>query len=213
MSLSRRTSFRDAVVLASVLCLPLAAGPAFAASDSDFSGNWTAWICPKGEASSQPDPARCSSFVLSLYQKENKLCGSHLFATAGATQLDEGDAPSIAASIEKDAAHGTVESRRGATPVQLHVDLKVSDNVLTWQRTDNPGGDYMLPRSARLRRSVKGNLFGPEFAQRLSAVCASALAVATTAAPPSAPPSAPEATGRAAPGAKGEAPNATVETK
>ncbi|MDB5823721.1 MAG: hypothetical protein JWR21_2425 [Herminiimonas sp.] len=212
MSLSRCIGFWAIALPASLLSLLVAAPPVLAASDVDFSGNWTAWICPKGEASSQPDPARCSSFVLSLYQKENKLCGSHLFATAGATQLDEGDAPSISASIEKDGARGTVESRRGATPVQLHVDFKVSDNVLTWQRTDNPGGDYMLPRAARLRRAAKGNLFGAEFAQRLSAVCASALAVATTAAPPAAP-SGQDAAVRAGTGPQPLAPNPTVEVK
>lgn len=204
-----------AAVPVSLLCLLLAPSPSFAAGDTDFSGTWTAWVCPKGDASGQPNPARCSSFVLSLYQKEDKLCGSHLFATAGATQLDEGGAPSLAASIEKDAAHGTIESRRGAAPVQLRFDLKVSDNVLTWQRLDSPEGEYMLPRSARLRRSAKGDLFGPVFVQRLSAVCASALAMATAAPAPAraTPPAAQETSGRAAASAPSDAANAPVEAK
>jgi hypothetical protein len=213
MSLSRRTGFWAATLPSSLLWFLVGASPAFAAGDGDFSGNWTAWICPKGEVSSQPDPARCSSFVLSLYQKENKLCGSHLFATAGATQLDEGDAPSISASIDKDAAHGTVQSRRGAAPVQLKVDLKLVENVLTWQRVDNPAGDYMLPRAARLRRSGKGDLFGAEFAQRLSSVCASALLVATTAAPSVAPIPGQEAAGPAGTSSQSQPPDAKVEAK
>jgi hypothetical protein len=217
MSSSPRMAFQAAILPAGLLWLLLAPSPSFAVGDNDFSGTWTAWVCPKGEASGPPNPARCSSFVLSLYQKENKLCGSHLFATAGATQLDEGGAPSLVASIENGAAHGTIESRRGAAPVQLHFDLKVSDNVLTWQRLDSPEGEYMLPRSARLRRSVKGNLFGPVFVQRLSAVCASTLAMVTTAVPtavPTAiPPAGQDAAGRAGARAPTDAAGAPVEAK
>lgn len=213
---SPRTAFGAAVLPACLLWLLwllLSPSQSFATGDNDFSGTWTAWVCPKGDASGQPNPARCSSFVLSLYQKENKLCGSHLFATAGATQLDEGGAPSLAASIENDAAHGTVESRRGAAPVQLRFDLKVSDNVLTWQRLDSPEGEYMLPRSARLRRSGKGNLFGPVFVQRLSAVCASALAIATTAPAPATPPAGQDTAGRTAASPPTDATNAPVEAE
>lgn len=179
MSLSLRTALPLAILLASLLAPSIL----LAAGDNDFNGTWTAWICPKGQASTQANPARCSSFVLTLYQKENKICGSHLFATAGATQLDEGAAPSLAASIDDGVAHGTIESRRGATPVQLRIDLKLSDNVLIWQRLESPEGNYMLPGSTHMRRSTKDNLFGPEFVQKLSAVCASALAMATAVAP------------------------------
>src|SRR3569833_4113850 len=59
-------------------------GASFAAAGADFSGARTGWSCPAGVL---PSSGKCASFVLSLYQKEDQVCGSHLYASAGASSL------------------------------------------------------------------------------------------------------------------------------
>ncbi|MDB5842550.1 MAG: hypothetical protein JWQ23_4502 [Herminiimonas sp.] len=147
------------------------AAPA-AANDSEFSGSWTGLLCPAGV---QAGPDKCSSFVLALFQKQGKLCGSHVFATVGASQMDEGGVPSLSGVIANGTATVAVESSRAAPPVRLKGELSLSNGVLRWQRLDSPPGDYLLPMSAKLTRSPHGTLFSPLFEQRLSAACSSML--------------------------------------
>jgi hypothetical protein len=153
------------ILLFTAWCSPSSAADA----DSDFSGAWAVSICP---AKAQRDPGKCSNFVIELFQKQNKLCGAHIFATAGAAQLDEGGAPSLTGTIGDDGtASVMVESGRAAPPVKMRVELKLVNGLLQWRRLDNPEGDYLLPRTTQLTKSRHGTLFSPLFGQRLKAVC------------------------------------------
>lgn len=138
------------------------------ADAQDFSGSWTAWICPPGVASG---PEKCSSFVLALYQKEDRLCGSHLFATVGARQVDEGSLPSLSGTVSGSSAAIQVESVRDATPVRVKVELALERGRLRWRRLEDPPGEYLLPMSARLSKSRHASLFHPVLEQRLAAAC------------------------------------------
>lgn len=183
----RRARMRLPVVLvligAAIGTARAAPAPAPAAA-ADFKGDWVGWVCPAGQA---VDPAHCSSLVLSLFQQGTHVCGAHLFATPGAGALDEGGTPSITGSIDGNAAHASVVSQRGSTPLELRVDLQREGEALLWRRLESPKGDYLLPLTARLKRSRKGAVLGDLVAQRLSAVCGSALAMANQAPTGSAP--------------------------
>jgi hypothetical protein len=157
--------------LSGLLLLLLACRPGLAGAQ-DFNGSWTAWICPPGVAAG---PEKCSSFVLALYQKEDRLCGSHLFATVGARQIDEGGLPSLAGTIAGTSAVISVESVLSAPPVQMKVELSLEQGRLRWRRLENPPGDYLLPMSARLSRSQHASLFNPVVEQRLAAACSQLL--------------------------------------
>ncbi len=137
------------------------------ASAGEFSGSWVGWVCP------QPGPtnaARCASFSLRLLQKGDRVCGSHLFATAGARQMDEGGMPSLAANVQTDKATGTVESVRASPSVRIAVTLSEVNGGLLWQRLSNPSGDYLLPDELHLTRTRQVGL-SPLSEQRLSAAC------------------------------------------
>ncbi|MDO9216602.1 MAG: hypothetical protein Q7U14_04975 [Lacisediminimonas sp.] len=162
-------------------------GQAAIAAGESLSGSWVGWICP------QPGPAnaaRCSSFSLHLLQKGRRLCGSHLYATAGARQLDEGGMPSLLAILEDGKATGTVESVRKSPSVRIAVTLLLADGELQWQRLANPAGDYLLPDTLRMTRSRQGGL-SQRSEQHLSAACSAHLDMPTdkdkTAAAPKAP--------------------------
>jgi hypothetical protein len=157
-----------------------------AAGDNDFSGAWTASVCPSG---AQKDPGRCSNFVLELLQKGDKLCGAHVFATAGAGRIDEGAAPSLTGNIADGAATATVTSGRVSPPIRVQVELRMVDGQLQWKRLENPKGDYLLPLSAQMNRSRRKTLMTPMFEQELSAACSSVFTMAVEgAAPPMKPP-------------------------
>lgn len=151
-----------AVLLAVLACRPGLAGA------QDFSGSWTAWICPPGVASG---PEKCSSFVLAMYQKGDRLCGSHLFATVGAHQIDEGGLPSLSGTVSGTSAAIQVESVRDATPIRVKAELTLDQGRLRWHRLEDPPGEYLLPMSARLGKSRHASLFNPVFEQRLEAAC------------------------------------------
>jgi hypothetical protein len=159
---------------------------AMAASEA-LSGTWVGWICPQAD---QANAVRCSSFSLHLLQKGLRLCGSHLYATAGARQIDEGGLPSLLAALEGDKATGTVESGRSSLTVRIAVTLSLADGALQWQRLANPAGDYLLPDTLRMTRSRQSGL-RPRSEQQLSAACSAHFDMPTdkekTAAVPKAP--------------------------
>jgi hypothetical protein len=144
------------------------------ANDNDFSGAWVAWLCPNDV---QRESGLCSNFVLELIQKEGKLCGAHMFATAGATRVDEGAAPSVIGDISDGTAKIVAISGRAALPVRVRVEIKKLNGALQWQRLENPKGDYLLPLNARLTRSRSRTLFAPLFEQELKAACSSVFAM------------------------------------
>lgn len=149
------------------LCLPLVCQ----AAGADFSGAWTGWSCPPG---ARPSSGKCASFVLTLYQKEDQVCGSHLYATAGAGSLDEGGIPSFVGAVSGDAVDGIIESGRAAG-TRIRVELKMTGDRLQWKRLESPDADYLLPNSMLLTKAKRGNMLHPVFAQRLSATCAATL--------------------------------------
>ncbi len=155
------------LALLSLLLVPYS--QAHAGTDTgDFTGAWTAWLCPSG---TRNDPTKCSNFVLELFQKQDKLCGAHVFATAGAGQLDEGAAPSLAGTIADGTATVVVVSGRAVPTVRIPVTLKIAKGVLQWQRIESPDGDYLLPLSVQLTRSRHATLFSTVFEQKLKAAC------------------------------------------
>lgn len=158
----------------------------FAASafPGPFTGAWTGHVCP---LAGMNDLSRCSSFFLQLYQKNGRLCGTHLFATAGAKQMDEGGTPSILAQLEDRSARGEVESTRASPAMRIPVTLLVEAGELRWQRTENPPGDYLLPRSITLTRSQKGSMLSASFEQRLAASCSAYLDMPQDKPPPPKP--------------------------
>ncbi|OWW21074.1 hypothetical protein [Noviherbaspirillum denitrificans] len=157
-------------LLALLLLAPL---PALAVED--FSGAWVGWICPSGV---QRDSGKCSNFVLELHQKDDQLCGAHMFATAGAERLDEGMAPSVLGEIANDVATVVAMSTRVNPPVKVRVELKKSNGMLHWIRMEHPPGDYLLPKSTHMSRSKSKTLFAPVFEQELKAACSSAFVMA-----------------------------------
>jgi hypothetical protein len=143
--------------------------PVSLAFANDFSGVWTGWQCPPGQS---PQSGRCANLVLELHQRQDRVCGSHIFATAGATHIDEGNAPSITGSIGGNGiASVVVESTGLRQPVQASVELSLVKGKLQWKRLDQPGGTYILPQTMHLTRSKHGTLFTPTFEHQLKAVC------------------------------------------
>ncbi|HJV87422.1 MAG TPA: hypothetical protein VJ698_18280 [Noviherbaspirillum sp.] len=179
---------RISSLLALVLLFPCVL--AFA-SEADFSGAWVAWLCPHDV---KRESGKCSNFVLELHQKDDKLCGAHFFATAGAASIDEGAAPSIMGEIVNGTASVTTISSRAPTPVRLRAEIRKVEGGLQWRRLDEPPGDYLLPERARLTKSKSRTLFAPVFAQQLTAACSSAFTMiehrndAAASSPPSSPP-------------------------
>lgn len=140
-----------------------------AAFAQEFSGVWTGWQCPSGQS---PQSGKCANLVLELHQRQDRICGAHIFATAGATQIDEGNAPSITGTVSANrVASVVVESNGLRNPVQANVELSLEKDKLQWKRLDSPGGQYLLPQSMQLVRSKHGTLFTPTFEQQLKAVC------------------------------------------
>lgn len=163
---------RFATFAALLLLVPFA--PAMAAN-SDFSGPWVAWLCPNGVTR---DSGKCSNFVLELHQREGKLCGAHMFATAGAAQMDEGAAPSISGDIRDDTATVIAVSGRGTPPTRIRAELKLVNGVLQWQRLENPSGEYLFPMQTRMTRAKRKTLFAPVFEHELRAACLSMFTIA-----------------------------------
>ena len=150
-----------------------------------FSGAWVGWLCPPG---AQQNVGQCSNFMMELHQDGNRLCGVHAFATPGASRMDEGTPPSISGEVSDDTASVVVVSSRASPPVRVRAELKMAGGALQWQRLENPGGDYLLPMSARLIRSKSKSLFAPVFARELKAACTAMFTAATKAADQAAPP-------------------------
>lgn len=138
---------------------------------NEYNGAWTGWKCPAGI---RPSSGKCASFVLLLYQKQDRVCGSHMYATAGASSLDEGGIPSFTGKLSNGAVDGMIES--GLEPGRrIHVELKLAGDRLQWKRLENPEGNYLLPVSMQMTRSKHGSLFHPVFEQQLSASCTASL--------------------------------------
>ncbi|GAB3541610.1 hypothetical protein GCM10027343_12340 [Noviherbaspirillum agri] len=148
---------------------------ASAANDNDFSGAWVAWLCPEGV---KRDSGQCSNFVLELHQQQDKLCGAHLYATAGAARVDEGMAPSVTGDVANGIANVVVISGRSSPPVRVRVEIRKTDGMLQWQRLESPRGDYLMPLSARMTKSRSRTLFAPVFEHELKAACLSAFTMA-----------------------------------
>lgn len=158
-------------------CLPVLA-------NDDFSGAWVAWLCP---ADAKRDSGKCSNFVLELHQQQDKLCGAHFFATAGAARTDEGAAPSISGNIDGDTATIITVSGRGSPPARVQAEIKIRNGALQWQRLENPAGDYLFPYTARMTKAKSRTLFAPAFEQELKAACASVFTMAREGVPQAAP--------------------------
>lgn len=165
--------------------------PFSALAQESFDGAWTSSICAKGKSRKAGE---CSTFVLELMERDGKLCGTHMYATPGAERIDEGAAPSLTADIEGGNASGVAISNL-ATPVRMKVELRLDGRALRWEREEEPGGETLLPRKARLTRSGKPTLLAPLFAQELRAACTYVFNVAAA---QSAPPI-PGSRGHAAP--------------
>lgn len=141
------------------------------AADAGFAGVWTAPVCPRGVA---PEPGKCGQFVLELFQKQGKLCGSHVFATPGASMVDEPAnpaAPSVSGDIADDTATVSLASTRSKAPRGVEAELKLARGTLLWKRLDKPGRDELIPATAHFTRSRYKTLMAPVFAQQLSAAC------------------------------------------
>lgn len=139
-----------------------------AVAESDFSGAWVAQLCPTNV---EPESGKCSTLVLELLQREDRLCGSHMFATAGAAEMDEGAPPSFIGEVIGEAATAIAISGRGSPPPRLRVELEMQGETLRWKMLDKPAPGQLLPRSARLKRAKGKTLFAPLFAQELKALC------------------------------------------
>jgi hypothetical protein len=151
------------------LLLPLMLLPhPVSASNEVFDGAWVAWICPSGVERSS---GQCANFVLELMEKDGKLCGAHMFATAGAARIDEGAAPSLIADVLNGSAAGIVISSLTASPIRMRVELTMDNGVLSWKRLESPPGDYLLPRNARLTKAKSRTLLAPVYEQELRAAC------------------------------------------
>ncbi len=176
--------FTGSAVLA-LACLGLF--PLVQAAQSDWDGAWTGYVCPQGSA---VNPARCASLYLRLYSRNARVCGSHVFASAGAREMDEGGTPSIIASVQDKLARGTVQSIRATPALSIQLSMQLEDQALRWQLGGNPDGDYLLPRSLALTRSKQGGMLSPMFEQRLAASCAAYLDMPVNNTGPTKPPSA-----------------------
>lgn len=166
--------------------IPFAIALPTAQAEGNFAGVWTAAVCPRGVAAA---PGQCSQFVLELYQKQGKLCGAHVFATAGAGMVDEAanpSTPSVSGEVSDtgeggdtgNASNGSdhkatvyVASSRSKAPRGVEAELKLSRGMLLWKRLDKPGRDELLPLAAQFTRSRHKTLMAPMFAQQLAAAC------------------------------------------
>jgi hypothetical protein len=63
---------------------------------SRFEGSWSVWLCPTGVTQGADN---CAQFELYLYESNGELCGAHAFASAEASRVDEGSAPSIVGKV------------------------------------------------------------------------------------------------------------------
>lgn len=143
--------------------------PLTASAENDWNGAWTGYVCPEGSA---VNPARCASLFLRLYSRNAKVCGSHVFATAGAKEMDEGATPSIMATLDGTSAKGTVQSTRASPPLSIPLSMQLQNSALRWQLGGSAEGDYLLPRNLSLTHARQGGMLSALFEQRLSASCA-----------------------------------------
>lgn len=166
----------------SLLALMLASAFPSMALANDFSGVWTGWQCPPGQS---PQSGKCANLVLELHQRQERICGSHIFATAGATQIDEGNAPSITGTVGSNGIATVIVASNGMRLlVQANVELSLVKGKMQWKRLDQHGGTYLLPQSMHLTRSRHGTLFTPTFEHQLKAVCSTVNAAPATQASP-----------------------------
>jgi len=135
----------------------------------DVSGSWQAWFCPQRAA--LPDPEKCSSFALELFQYGDRICGSHSFATPRGARLDEGGAPSIRGKANGDTGTLSIDSSRFEG--QLHAEVKRNGSQLHWRRTNDPPGGYLIPESATLSRVKQGAALSLDFVEQLRRTCSS----------------------------------------
>ena len=143
------------------LCLSSPAALAEAGA-GDLGGVWTGWQCPAGV---RLDPGKCANFVLELFQKDGKLCGTHVYATAGASQMDEGgEMPSLIGEVADGAAAVTVQS--GRSPARIRAELKLANGRLQWRRLEGEG-DFLLPPAMQLTRSRHKSLRTPVLERQL----------------------------------------------
>lgn len=151
-----------------------------AVADTGFAGAWTASLCADGAARKA---GACSTFVLELMEKDGKLCGVHMFATPGATQVDEGAIPSLTGEVAQAKASAVAISRLSGVPVRVPVELGLEGERLRWKRLEPPDGNSLLPEQATLTRSPKRTLFAPLFEQELRTACVTMFNLASQSAP------------------------------
>lgn len=147
--------------------------PHTARAEPDFNGAWVGWMCPSGV---QRQSGQCANFVLEVLHKGDTLCGTHMVATAGASEVEEGVAPSFQATvIRADGAPATAEGEirsvvRG-NMLAMRMRLSAQGRVLLWERLDSPSGAILLPKSQQLTKAPRATLLAPVFEQELRNGC------------------------------------------
>jgi len=137
-----------------------------------FAGAWTAWMCPAGVAHV---PEKCANFDVFLYQKGERICGAHTFATANATRLDEGGAPSIIGKLDGVEANVTAQSSRSDPPVRMRVQMsfakkKLPGKMVGMEPSRGGTGEYLIPEDVWLSSTFEP-VFSEDFAAELKTAC------------------------------------------
>lgn len=124
--------------------------PNAATTQGAFTGTWTVQWCNKAWPS-----VECGGFTVDLWQRGDRICGSHGAATPGLSRVDEGKARSIVGMAVGPTAVLTVRSGRSGG-VSL-VTVKRQPDALQWTRTetitDGLGSDDLIAAEAVLKRA------------------------------------------------------------
>jgi hypothetical protein len=129
---------------------------------SDFSGEWEITLCDNGK--SKP----CGSAYFSLLQYGTRICGDHMFFTADAGRMNEGDPGSVIGVVESDTAVLLVRSGRNGALVRGKATRVGKD--LRWQTLEElepgePAGDGLILGEGILKRGSR------ELSRKLQGVC------------------------------------------
>ena len=119
----------------------------------DFSGEWEIALCYNGK--DQP----CGSAHFSLLQYGTRICGDHMFYTAGAGRMNEGNPGSVRGTVEGDTAVLLVRSGRNGALVRGKATRVGND--LRWKTLEKlepgePVGDGLILSEGILKREPKG---------------------------------------------------------
>ena len=145
----------------SFVALLLLASASVAAA-SDFSGEWEIALCDNGRG--KP----CGSAHFSLLQYGTRICGDHMFYTAGAGRINEGFPGFVRGTVEGETAILLVRSGRNDALVRGKA-IRVGDD-LQWQTLEelepgDPVGDGLILEKGILKRESE------EPSKELRAIC------------------------------------------